>query len=962
MGDASIPPSAPSTVFDTERWDDAALPDMTWAFPVDAGATYEVRLLFAEIYFNGGAGIVGAGERVFDVTLEGAVPTEFDDIDPFADAGAAVAFARSAQVTMTDDLLELVFVHVTENPALKGIEIIEIAPPGGNVAPSFDQDLGDQNGQEGDVVTLGAGATDPDAGPSPLVYADGGSLPPGLTIDAATGEITGTIGLGAAAGSPYAVELTATDGDLSDTDTFTWTVTEPLTNVDLPLRINVGGPQVAAADASTPDWSVDTALDPSPYRVAGSDNLYTATSGGAHAGPIVMTDPSIPASAPTAIFETERYDVVDNSPDEMLWQFPITDGTDVEVRLFFAELYSGVDAAGERVFDVEVEGAVPAAFDDIDQIAIAGAKGAFMLSTTVTVSGPTLDIELLHDVIENPALKGIEIIEASPTLNTAPVFDVPLADGTDSEDSPYNQQVAASDADDDPIGYSLIDAPSGMTINASGLIEWTPDFAGSGVYDITVELDDGVNAPVGDTFQLSIEQTEPPGAPIHRVNAGGPQVAAADGSFPDWSADNAGAPSPYYVGGGNGIFSTTDVPDLSHPTVPPTAPDAVYQTERYGDMVYAFPVDAGTEVEVRILLNETFQTAAGVRSFDIAIDGETVETAVDPFAIAGHDVAFVLDYVVESDGTVDIVITTQLNGDNGSVKGIEILGVSGVPGIGLLGDLDGSTITTDTLTVEWLFNGFNAAGIDHVHFQLDGDFVDNPPNDATISGDHNTLYRPDTSILLENLTDGEHTVTVQVADASHTAYPNPGATATATFTVDSSAALNVLHRVNAGGPTVAATDGGPDWLADDPPSSYLTVASGSSLGGFAVGGRDESVPDRAPQTLFQTERWDGTNGIAPDDMTYGFSVVPGSTVTVNLLMANGWDGTDQTGEREFDVYVEGVLVLDEFDLTATYGHATGGMESFTVADDGDGLITIVFEHGTGPQNPLVNAIEIIEVP
>lgn len=160
---------------------------------------------------------------------------------------------------------------------------------------------------------------------------------------------------------------------------------------------------------------------------------------------------------------------------------------------------------------------------------------------------------------------------------------------------------------------------------------------------------------------------------------------------------------------------------------------------------------------------------------------------------------------------------------------------------------------------------------------------------------------------------------------------------------------------------MTATDAGPDWEADDsatPGHAFLAIASGSSLGGFAVPNRTTGVPAYVPQDLYQSERWDGTNGAAPDDLTWEISVAVGGSVTVNLFMANGWTGSDQPGEREFDVLVEGALVLDEFDLSGTYGHATGGIESFGVTDDGDGVVTVVFEHGTGPQNPLVNAIEV----
>ncbi|MEM9610668.1 MAG: hypothetical protein AAGA99_24875 [Actinomycetota bacterium] len=50
-------------------------------------------------------------------------------------------------------------------------------------------------------------------------------------------------------------------------------------------------------------------------------------------------------------------------------------------------------------------------------------------------------------------------------------------------------------------------------------------------------------------------------------------------------------------------------------------------------------------------------------------------------------------------------------------------------------------------------------------------------------------------------------------------------------------------------------------------------------------------------------------------------------------------------------------MLDDLDLSATYGHQIGGAELFNVTDDGDGVITITYTT-TGVQNPLVNAIEV----
>ena len=92
-----------------------------------------------------------------------------------------------------------------------------------NRAPAFDQDLGDQTNAEGDLVSLDAGATDPDG--DSLTYEASG-LPAGLSISSTTGLISGTVGYAAAASSPYSVSVTVRDGLAVDaTDTFTWTVT-----------------------------------------------------------------------------------------------------------------------------------------------------------------------------------------------------------------------------------------------------------------------------------------------------------------------------------------------------------------------------------------------------------------------------------------------------------------------------------------------------------------------------------------------------------------------------------------------------------------------------------------------------------------------------------------------------------------------------------------------------------------
>jgi hypothetical protein len=78
-----------------------------------------------------------------------------------------------------------------------------------------------QTNKEGDTVNLPVMATD---AKSQTLHFSAMHLPPGLSIDGTTGLISGSISLGAASGSPYASQVTATDGTFSDTQMFTWTV------------------------------------------------------------------------------------------------------------------------------------------------------------------------------------------------------------------------------------------------------------------------------------------------------------------------------------------------------------------------------------------------------------------------------------------------------------------------------------------------------------------------------------------------------------------------------------------------------------------------------------------------------------------------------------------------------------------------------------------------------------------
>ncbi|MEO0597588.1 MAG: immunoglobulin-like domain-containing protein [Chloroflexota bacterium] len=288
-------------------------------------------------------------------------------------------------------------------------------------------------------------------------------------------------------------------------------------------RVNVGGPQIAAADGSAPDWGKDQNnfgnANNSPYLVANSTggSTYTGNAGSAHPGPIVIDSVNhpLPASVPTAVFNTERYD--QGSAPEMKWEFPVTSGNRYEVRLYFAELFGQLNAAGQRVFDVTVEGAVPQAFDGVDPFAISGPKGAFVRSMTIVMTDDTLDIEFIH-VIENPALKGIEIIELLPTTETGTTAPVISLNGLSSivlndGDTYIEAGATATDDVDDDISDNIIIDNSAVDTDTPGIYLVTynvSDAAGNVATEVTrtVEVLD-ITPPViellgDDPLELSV--------------------------------------------------------------------------------------------------------------------------------------------------------------------------------------------------------------------------------------------------------------------------------------------------------------------------------------------------------------------------------------------------------------------------------------------------------------------------
>ena len=68
----------------------------------------------------------------------------------------------------------------------------------------------------------------------------------------------------------------------------------------------------------------------------------------------------------------------------------------------------------------------------------------------------------------------------------------------------YRYDVNATDVDNDPLTYSLVNSPSGMTIDANGRVEWITTNATTGTYAVRIAVTDGRSAPVEQPYNLTV--------------------------------------------------------------------------------------------------------------------------------------------------------------------------------------------------------------------------------------------------------------------------------------------------------------------------------------------------------------------------------------------------------------------------------------------------------------------------
>jgi hypothetical protein len=148
------------------------------------------------------------------------------------------------------------------------------------------------------------------------------------------------------------------------------------------------------------------------------------------------------------------------------------------------------------------------------------------------------------------------------------------------------------------------------------------------------------------------------------------------------------------------------------------------------------------------------------------------------------------------------------------------------------------------------------------------------------------------------------------------------------------------------------------WMAD---FGYIPPGASEVCdlpGACAIAGIDGLFGCTSEETedLFQCGRFVDTFTQPP--LSYQFDVSDGEYL-VNLYFANTFTGTDEIGERIFDIVIEGAAVYTAFDQVAVAGNATAAVRS-AIVTVADGALDITFVDQI--ENPAVKAIEVLAGP
>jgi hypothetical protein len=307
---------------------------------------------------------------------------------------------------------------------------------------------------------------------------------------------------------------------------------------------------------------------------------------------------------------------------------------------------------------------------------------------------------------------------------------------------------------------------------------------------------------------------------------------------------------------------------------------------------------------------EIYWTSAGKRLFNTSINGTQVLTNFDIVSAAGAAfTAIDKSFPVTVTGSSITIQFTTGSADLPKISAIEIKAASGV------------AIQVTPTTASLLGSQSRQFG-------------------ATVTGTSNpgaiwTYAPPIGTLVTSGATAGLYTAPASIATAqtvrvTATSIADPTQASTAIVSLVPPFSSILVHS----GGAVYTDTLGQAWSAD---TGFIGGNSAST---------SANIANTADPKLYQTERY--------GDFSYQFNVPNGSYNVVLKFAEIYWT---KTGQRIFNVYINGTQVLSNFDIVAAAGTALTAVDKTFPVTSTTGLVTIQFTSGSADL-PKVSAVEI----